>query len=164
MVERQSPVLIVKKKKSLLKSPLSLSKGLRGLRKKKFHTLPRLLSCYPALKNEIIFFICVLASLYESVRRSVRRSVGQSVRRSVMHSSETCKSRSRRSGMIGNRLNTNMGAMGLSGDLQSFPSPKSSVPSPKKIRWTHLCSDWNLFKLVKPSVEEKSLLMSLRQN
>ena len=65
-----------------------------------------------------VLFRCVLVSLYEalSVRRSVRRSVrpsvgpsvGRSVRRSVMHSSKTCNSRSRRSGMIGDRLNTNI--------------------------------------------------------
>ena len=35
--------------------------------------------------------------------------------------------------------------MGFSRDLLSFSSPKSSVPSPKKIRWTHICSDLNSF-------------------
>ena len=59
-----------------------------------------------------ILFRCVLASLYEalSVDHSVRTSVRPSVVRSV-HSSETCKSRSRWLGMIGNHWITTWGSL-----------------------------------------------------
>ena len=79
--------------------------------------------------------------LCPSVGPSVSPSVGPSVGPSVMHSSKTCQMHYEWSGMIGNWMNTDIG---LSRELLSFPSPKSSVPSPKKFRWTHLCSDWNL--------------------
>ena len=66
-------------------------------------------------------FLDASSHLYMRLCPSVGPSVGPLIRRSigpsVMHSSETCKSCSRQSEMIWNRLNTNMGAKGLCGEL-----------------------------------------------
>ena len=75
-------------------------------------------------------FLDATSYLYLRLCPSFRRLVGLFCSRSEMHSSETCKTRSRWLGMIGKQMNTDIV---LHGDLQSLQSPKSSVPSLKKM-------------------------------